>query len=43
MVPAFPLSFLARQHALLKAGFEERHPHAWLVWEPAARHGPVHV
>lgn len=33
-VPAYMLSILHRQQALLKDGFVERYPTDWLVWEP---------
>jgi hypothetical protein len=33
MVQPLSLSLLYRQRLLLGAGFAERYPHAWLIWE----------
>lgn len=38
IVKAHALSLLARQHLLLKDGFEEKYPGAWLWWESAPGH-----
>ncbi len=36
--PAYMLSLLVRQHLLLRATFQSRHPSSWLVWEPGEWH-----
>jgi hypothetical protein len=33
-IPAFLMSLLARQHALMGDAFVTRYAHPWLVWEP---------
>jgi hypothetical protein len=37
------MSFVVRQHVIGKAGFLEKHPGAWLIWEPGEWSRPANT